>query len=167
MIFKNENATTVEREGILSQTLITHSERETLEAASNFARRLKRGDLIALSGELGSGKTQFVKGVCLGLGVKEHVTSPSFTILNEYKGFLTRGKDLILIFHFDFYRVSSLEEIYDLGFEEYFYDDGICLIEWAERAEPLLPERYYKVQLKILDGEHQREIRIAEVRCVK
>jgi tRNA threonylcarbamoyladenosine biosynthesis protein TsaE len=140
----------------------TFSEKETISFAEQFAGRLVLGDVVALNGELGSGKTQFVKGVCLGLGVVDVVMSPSFIIMNEYKA-TRNGGGALSVFHFDFYRIRSLNEVYDLGIEEYFYGKGICLIEWAKVATSLLPTNRYEVSLSILPQESTREITIEKV----
>lgn len=141
------------------ETYKTSSESETISLAKKFARRLVEGDLIALYGELGAGKTQFVKGVCLGLGIKEIVASPSFVLMNQYKS-PQNGRGSLSVYHFDFYRINTQEEVFDLGVEEYFYGRGICLIEWAEVARTLLPMCRYDVTLRILDVESAREIQI-------
>jgi tRNA threonylcarbamoyladenosine biosynthesis protein TsaE len=140
----------------------TFSEEETVSFARQFADLLVIGDVVALSGELGSGKTQFVKGVCRGLGVVDVVTSPSFVIMNEYKA-ARNGAGPFSVFHFDFYRITSLSEVYDLGVEEYFYGKGICLVEWAKAALSLLPTKRYEVTLSILPQENTREIAIQKV----
>jgi len=146
----------------LEQQIITFSERETIDAARSFAATLKRGDVVALSGELGTGKTRFVKGVCEAFHARNPVTSPSFVILNRYEGRDSRGDEL-LIYHLDLYRVKSLEEVYDIGFEEFFYGDAICLIEWAELLSDLLPVERYDVHLSYGVAEHERRIEIARV----
>ncbi len=140
----------------------TLSEAETISFAEKFAGRLVPGDVVALNGDLGSGKTQFVKGVCLGLGVVDVVTSPSFVIMNQYKA-ARNGAVAFPIFHFDFYRIRSINELYDLGVEEYFYGRGICLIEWARAATSLLPMKRYEVALSVLSEENTREITIEKV----
>jgi tRNA threonylcarbamoyladenosine biosynthesis protein TsaE len=140
----------------------TFSEGETVSLAQRFAGRLAVGDVVTLDGELGSGKTQFVKGVCLGLGVLDVVTSPSFIIMNKYKA-ARNGHGAFPVFHFDFYRIGSIDELYDLGIEEYFYDKGICLIEWARAATPLLPRKRYQVTIRMLPPENTREITIERV----
>jgi tRNA threonylcarbamoyladenosine biosynthesis protein TsaE len=124
----------------------TSSEQETLALARAFAGRLQRGDVVALLGELGTGKTLFVKGICEAFGAREHVSSPSFIILNRYEGKDQSNQEL-LIYHLDLYRVRSLDEIYDLGYEEFFYGDGITLIEWAEQLGTLLPVKRYDIHL--------------------
>ncbi len=137
----------------------TFSEQETLQLAQSFARRLERGDVVALWGELGTGKTRFVKGVCEAFGVDHHVSSPSFVILNRYEG---KGRDdrELFVYHLDLYRVKSIEEIYDLGFEEFIYSEGITLVEWAEQLADLLPSRRYDVRLHYGQQDSERMISI-------
>jgi tRNA threonylcarbamoyladenosine biosynthesis protein TsaE len=146
----------------MRETYTTQSEEETISLGSRFARRLAEGDVVALYGELGVGKTQFVKGVCTGLGVKEMVASPSFIIMNEYKG-SRNGLAPISVFHFDFYRVKSQNEVHDLGIEEYFSGRGICLVEWAEVAKPLLPSHRYDITFRMLENLNAREILIEKL----
>jgi len=134
----------------------THTEEETLTLGAQFASRLRRGDVVALFGNLCTGKTCFIKGICKGLGVEEHVVSPTFTIIHEYI-----ARDLT-IYHFDFYRVQLLKEIIEVGFEEYINRNGICLIEWANRVEEVLPSRRYDVHLELGKNERTREILIKE-----
>lgn len=137
--------------------VITHSEDETKNLGKHFARRqLTIGDVVALYGELGTGKTCFIKGICQGFGVSEHVASPTFTIVNEYA--FPGGK----VFHFDFYRINSTAEIRDIGFEEYLDNDGICVIEWADRAKEFLPAHRFDVHLALGVNEKDREITIEQ-----
>jgi tRNA threonylcarbamoyladenosine biosynthesis protein TsaE len=150
------------RQSVMVETVRTFSENETISLGRKFADHLNLGDVVALNGQLGSGKTQFVKGICLGLGVVEVVTSPSFITMNEYKG-VRNGAQSFSVFHFDFYRIKSLDEVYDLGIEEFLYGKGICLIEWARAAVSILPEKRYEVTLDVLDDQNAREIRIEEV----
>ncbi|CUT00710.1 tRNA (adenosine(37)-N6)-threonylcarbamoyltransferase complex ATPase subunit type 1 TsaE [Candidatus Chrysopegis kryptomonas] len=135
---------------------ISNSEDETIQIAIKFSELLKPGDVVALYGELGSGKTRFVQGVCKGLGVSETVNSPTFIIMNKYEGRLT-------VYHFDFYRVNSIDEIIDLGFREFVYNDAVSLIEWAEVAYEILPEKRYEVYLRFTDEENKREIEIVKL----
>jgi len=139
---------------------VTHTEKETARLGEDLARRLGGGDVVACYGDLGSGKTRFIQGVCRGLGVKEHVASPTFTIVNEYEGRRER------VIHFDFYRIRSSVEIVDLGFEEYLASGGICLIEWAEKAGDLLPEKRYEVHLALGEDHDTRTVAIREYRGV-
>jgi len=140
----------------------TTSTEGTISLAGTFAGSLRRGDIVALSGDLGSGKTQFVKGVCRTFKVHTSVTSPSFVILNRYDGVDNSGNEL-LMYHFDLYRIKSLTELYDLGYEEFLRGDGICLVEWAEILGDLLPERRYDVRLSMGADENERRIEINEV----
>ncbi len=140
----------------------TMSEQETVNLAAAFARRLRRGDVIALWGELGTGKTRFVKGVCEAFGANRHVSSPSFVILNRYEGKDEQGAELF-VYHLDLYRVRSIDEIYDLGYEEFVYGDAITLIEWADQLGDLLPPNRYDVRLSYGDAEAERTIQIERV----
>ncbi len=144
---------------MIDQLHTTRSEAETIALAKRFAAGLTRGDVVALYGDLGSGKTRFVQGVCDAFGVRSHVSSPTFVILNRYEGRDDNG-DEILIHHFDLYRVTSTEEIYDLGYEEFFSGDGICLIEWADNLGGLLPPRRYDVHLTFGETIDLRRIKI-------
>ncbi len=115
------------------QQLISHSEQETNKIGQAIAEKLKKGDVICLTGDLGTGKTTLSKAIAKGLGIRETVTSPTYTIVHEYEG-------EIPFFHFDVYRIDDINEMYEIGFEEYLAGDGICLIEWAERITDILPE---------------------------
>lgn len=112
---------------------ISNSFDETQDIAKKLAANAKSGDIFCLTGDLGVGKTAFSKGFALGLDIFDDITSPTFTILNEYNGRLK-------LFHFDVYRLSSGDDFFDSGLDEYFYADGICLIEWAEIVQDALPE---------------------------
>ncbi len=140
----------------------TRSTEETLQIARQFARTLQRGDIVALVGDLGAGKTQFVKGICEGLGVSLPVASPTFVLLHRYFGKDPAGMELV-IHHLDLYRVGSSSEIFDLGFEEFLYGDGISLIEWADRLGDLLPDRRVDVHITLGESEEERGIAIRQV----
>ena len=101
--------------------------------------------IFLFDGEMGAGKTTFIKFFCKVLGIEDAVSSPTYSIVNEYEA--KNGP----VYHFDFYRIKNIQEAYDLGYEEYFYGGGICLIEWPERIEELLPENYIKVEISIID----------------
>lgn len=133
------------------KTITTYCEKETILLGKKFSDELKKGDIVALYGELGTGKTQLVKGICDGLGVDQPVTSPTFTLMNQYDG---REK----IFHYDFYRLNSESEIYDLCVDDYFFSDGISLIEWAEKCENLLPPDRININLSYGESENSRVI---------
>ncbi len=132
---------------------ISNSPEETFNIARNFSNELQEGDIVALIGNLGTGKTVFVKGICEGLKAKQNPLSPTFSIINEYIGKFT-------IYHFDFYRIKDIEELYDIGYEDYFNDQSICLIEWADLYENVLPEGYIKVLIEFGESENQRKITI-------
>ncbi len=112
---------------------ISHSPAETIAFARTLAATLRRGDVLALSGDLGAGKTHFVKGLAAGLGTTASVTSPTFTLLHEYPG----GR--LPLYHFDFYRLDDADEALKIGLDEYLDGDGVCVIEWAEKFPTLLP----------------------------
>jgi tRNA threonylcarbamoyladenosine biosynthesis protein TsaE len=137
----------------------TQSVQETIAAAQTFARLLRRGDIVALYGDLGSGKTQFVKGACKALHAAASVVSPTFVILHRYEGCDSAGKEL-LIYHVDLYRIQSPNEIYDLGYEEFFGGEGITFVEWADKLGALLPKRRYEVHCAYGEKENDRTIRI-------
>lgn len=121
---------------------ITRSEEETRRLAETFARNLKPGDVVCLEGNLGAGKTQFVKGLARFFGIDSaDVLSPTFTIIHEYSG-------EIPVYHFDWYRIKSPEEALEIGAEEYFYGEGVSVIEWPEKAGSLIPEYAIWIYIK-------------------
>lgn len=113
------------------------------EAAKQFIANIGDSTVFAFYGNMGAGKTTFVKAVCEELGVDDVITSPTFSIVNEYRSERT-GE---LIYHFDFYRVKKIEEVYDMGFEDYFYSGALCFIEWPELCEEVLPDDTVKVSI--------------------
>lgn len=119
----------------------TFSAEETFKLGEMTGGKLKPGTVVCLDGDLGVGKTVFVKGVAKGLGIKEPVVSPTFTILQEYR----EGR--IPLYHFDVYRIEDPEEMYEIGFDDYLYGDGVCLIEWAKRVTELLPENVLRITI--------------------
>jgi tRNA threonylcarbamoyladenosine biosynthesis protein TsaE len=137
-------------------TITTSSEEETVRSGFEFSRKLVRGDVVALFGDLGSGKTRFAKGISQGLGIKESVTSPTFTIVNEHHG----GR--FPVYHFDFYRLRSISELNEIGFDEYLFGDGICIIEWADLILERLPQKRYDIVLKQRTNDNDRTIQIEE-----
>lgn len=136
--------------------VITKSAEETMIVAEKFGKSINRPCVISLEGDLGAGKTTFAKGFAKGIGINETITSPTFTILNEYNGKKNN------LYHFDMYRLSGLDEAVALGFEEYFNKDnleGIVLVEWAENVQGLLPDEHYKVSF-LRKSEDERLIEI-------
>ncbi len=114
------------------------------QAARLFVDNMGKSRVFAFYGKMGAGKTTFIKAICECLGVEDVITSPTFAIVNEY----TSETSGATIYHFDFYRIKKLEEVYDMGYEEYFYGGGICFIEWPELVEDLLPDNATKVTIE-------------------
>ena len=134
------------------EKLISHSENETKLIGKKFAEKLKKGDVIVLTGELGSGKTKFTEGVLEHFGLENEISSPTFNIVNEY---ISKN---INIYHFDVYRLEDEDEFYAIGGEEYF-DKGICLIEWGEMIESVLPKKYiHNTYNRNYENDDSREI---------
>lgn len=136
------------------KTHITKNREETIGLGADIARRSKAGTFIALIGELGAGKTTFVKGLAKGLGVRNHrhVNSPSFVIIKEYAG-------KVPLYHFDVYRLNFSSDLEGIGFEEYFYGNGVCVVEWADKIKKLLPKKHIEIKIKIA-GENNRRITV-------
>ncbi len=130
----------------------TNSEEETEALGERLAKCLRAGAVVALYGDLGAGKTAFVRGMARGLDIRESVSSPTFTIVNEYPG------DPAL-FHFDMYRLKNADELYGIGWEDYLDRNGICVTEWSERIEEALPEDAVRVTIERL-GDSERSIRV-------
>lgn len=125
---------------------ISRSVDETIAIGRRFGETARAGDVFALVGDLGAGKTQLVKGIAAGVGAAADVTSPTFTLIHEYIGGRTP------LYHFDFYRIESAAEAARLGLDEYFYGDGVCVVEWADRFSELLPDKTRWLSIAI--GEH-------------
>ena len=132
---------------------ISASEEETKKIAADFAKNLKPGDVVCLLGDLGAGKTAFTKGIAQALGSKYEPVSPTFNIVNEYPGETA-------IYHFDLYRLRSVDDLYSVDIDSYLYSDGVCVIEWPQIALPIL-DRYYKVEIT-----YNGEKRNIEIDCV-
>lgn len=131
------------------------SENDTILFATKLASELNIGDIIILSGDLGSGKTKFTQGVLAYFNLEKEISSPTFTIVNEHY-----ASNNIPIFHFDVYRLEDLDEFYAIGGEEYF-EKGICIIEWGEMIEPILPNNYIKISFsRNLENENERILNI-------
>ncbi len=111
------------------------------EAAREFINQIGDARVFAFYGKMGAGKTTFIKAICEELGCQDVITSPTFAIVNEY------SSDTTPIYHFDFYRIKKLEEVYDMGYEEYFYSGALCLIEWPELIEEILPDDAVRVNI--------------------
>lgn len=120
---------------------------DTNEAAKQFIENMGDGKVFAFYGKMGAGKTTFIKAICEELGVDDVITSPTFAIVNEYQSATTGDS----IYHFDFYRIKKLEEVYDMGYEDYFYSGSLCFLEWPELIDDLLPEDATKVTIEATD----------------
>jgi len=127
---------------------------EIREAAREFISQMGNAHVFAFYGKMGSGKTTFIKAICEELGVSDVITSPTFAIVNEYTA-------SVPIYHFDFYRIKKLEEVYDMGYEDYFYSGALCFIEWPELIEELLPEDAVSVSIQE-EADGSRTIRIED-----
>lgn len=134
-----------------------YSEEETKKLGYDLGSNALKGQIYCLKGDLGAGKTVFTKGFALGLGIYEHITSPTFTIVNEYHS----GR--LPFYHFDVYRIGDPEEMFEIGYEEYFYGDGVCLVEWAELIEELLPDNVIWINIEkdiSSDNDNYRKIEV-------
>jgi tRNA threonylcarbamoyladenosine biosynthesis protein TsaE len=123
--------------------IVSHSLAQTQRLGARLGELLHGGDLLLLDGDLGTGKTTLTQGLAEGLGVRQVVSSPTFTLLKEYEGRLP-------LYHFDLYRLEDATEILDLGFEEYFESNGVCVVEWANKAEALWPSEHLRIRLKMV-----------------
>lgn len=137
--------------------IISNSESETIELGKKIAANLKKGDIIVLTGDLGSGKTKLTEGILTYFGLQDEISSPTFTIVNEY------DTEKFKIFHFDVYRLADIDEFYAIGGEEYF-EQGVSIIEWGEIIEEALPNNYIKIIFqRDLENENVRKIKIETI----
>ena len=134
------------------------SEKDTFDLGKKLGENAKPGQIVCIDGDLGVGKTVFTKGFAKGLGVEEDVVSPTFTIIQEY----TDGR--LPMYHFDVYRIGHPDEMYDIGYEEYFFGEGVCLVEWSSRIEELLPEEsiHINIEKDLEKGFDYRKITVEE-----
>ena len=140
-----------------SQRFITNTPEETEALGARLARALEPGAVVAFTGDLGAGKTAFVRGLARGLGIRDRVTSPTFTVVNEYEG----GR--LPLFHFDLYRLGCADELFDIGWEDYLARGGVCAVEWSERMEELLEPGTIRVDLRRGEDENRRVITVEGV----
>lgn len=126
------------------------NEQETLSFGKKIAAELAPGIVIALTGDLGTGKTALTKSIAEGLGITEVITSPTFNIVKEYYS----GR--IPMYHFDVYRIGDIDEMYELGYEEYFYGNGVCIVEWADLIEDIIPEDAIRIDIEYGENEGER-----------
>ena len=133
----------------ITDTILTYSEAETYHAGEKLAAALTAGDVVAMRGGLGAGKTAFTRGIAAGLFVTAAVSSPTFTIVNEYSGDVP-------LYHFDMYRLESEEELFDIGWDEYLELGGICVVEWSEKVSAAIPSDAIIVSIENLGGDMRR-----------
>lgn len=126
----------------------------TEEFGIRLGKLLKSGDIVCLNGDLGAGKTTMTKSIGIGLDVDEYITSPTFALINLYKG-------RMVVYHFDVYRLENVDELYDLGFDEYFYGNGVCIIEWAEKIDKLIPEDRIIIDIEKTNKDDERILHIS------
>ena len=138
----------------MTKEYITNGEGETEDLGCRLGRALEPGAVIAYTGDLGAGKTAFTRGLARGLGIPDRVTSPTFTIVNEYEG----GR--LPLFHFDMYRLSDSDELFEIGWEDYLARDGVCAVEWSENVEDALDEDSIRVDIRRGEHDDQRRITI-------
>jgi tRNA threonylcarbamoyladenosine biosynthesis protein TsaE len=147
-----------------SERYVTHSEKETADLGRRFAERLQRGDCVTLFGELGAGKTEFTKGVCEFFRVSDIVSSPTYTIMNQYEGELADGQP-VQVYHIDLYRIKTSEELDNVGFDDCMYShNSVKLVEWAERASQILPTTRYEVHFRTSPGDDNE--RVVEISAI-
>lgn len=139
------------------QKMITKNPEETFELGKKLGQKLQKGDIVCLVGDLGAGKTAFSKGIGEGLEVVDYITSPTYTIINEYHGRLP-------LYHFDVYRLNDIDEMYELGYEEYFFGDGVVIVEWADLIKDIIPESAIWITINgtMTDDEREIEINVGE-----
>lgn len=143
-----------------SQVLMIQDESQMQRFGHLLGESLRSGDIVGLTGDLGAGKTTLTKAIAKGMGIDEHITSPTFTIVNEYDGDLAKG--LVPLYHFDVYRISDEEEMYDIGYEEYFFGKAACVVEWANLIPNLMPEESLWLDLRL--GTSNPEERVIHLR---
>lgn len=134
----------------------TYNEQETAQVAAEIANMISPGTVLCLRGEMGVGKTVFTKGLCRALGVEDYVTSPTFTVVNEYDG------ENLRVYHFDMYRIEDEDELLEIGFEEYLLSGGVCVIEWPQNVEGALPTHRMEIEIARC-GENRRTITVRQV----
>jgi tRNA threonylcarbamoyladenosine biosynthesis protein TsaE len=138
------------------EKIVIKNEQETAAFGRVLSERLVPGSVVALSGDLGVGKTTLTKAIAAGLGIRSQITSPTFLLLQEYK----EGR--MPLYHFDVYRLSGSEDMYELGFEDYLFGDGVCVIEWADQIEDLLPPETIRIHIDYGTDEDERIYTVTE-----
>ena len=144
---------------MIRESYESYSESDTAKIAEDIAKHIIPGDIIFLDGDLGAGKTVFTAALVKALGVSEYISSPTFTIVNEYSGKMP-------VYHFDAYRIADPDEMFEIGFEEYISGEGLCIIEWSSNIEDILPEQRYEIKIErdYAKGENYRIISVLKGR---
>lgn len=148
------NCEIAEEKKVLILEIILKSLKETEEFGIKLGSLLKKGDILCLNGDLGAGKTTMTKSIGLGLGVEEYITSPTFALINQYSGRLP-------LYHFDVYRLENAHELYDLGFDDYFYGNGVCIIEWADKIEKMIPKERMVIDIEKGKSDDERILKFS------
>lgn len=143
---------------MIEKTFEINNTAELSQVAELLMEWRDKSNIIAFYGTMGAGKTTLIKELCRQMGVGDEVNSPTFALVNEYQ-----TETLDSVFHFDFYRIKSLEEVFDIGYEDYFYGGSLCLLEWPELIEPLMPEHFIKVEISLGNNDESRIIKCSEV----
>lgn len=141
-----------------TRTIKIKNEQETRKFGMKLGAGAKAGDVIALIGDLGTGKTTLTKYIAEGLGITEYITSPTFNIIKEYRS----GR--LPLFHFDVYRIADVDEMFEIGYEEYFFGEGVCVIEWADIIEEIIPEDALTIRISMGENENERIYEIEDKR---
>lgn len=141
-------------EGVEQLEILLKNLEETEEFGIKLGSLLKKGDILCLNGDLGAGKTTMTKSIGLGLGVEEYITSPTFALINQYSGRLP-------VYHFDVYRLENAHELYDLGFDDYFYGNGVCVIEWADKIEKMIPKERMVIDIEKGKSDDERILKFS------
>ena len=141
-----------------ARTIKIKNEQETRKFGMKLGAGAKAGDVIALIGDLGTGKTTLTKYIAEGLGITEYIKSPTFNIIKEYRS----GR--LPLFHFDVYRIADVDEMFEIGYEEYFFGDGVCVIEWADIVEEIIPEDALTIRISMGGSENERIYEIEDKR---
>ena len=127
---------------------------DTNEFGIKLGKNLRAGDILCLNGDLGAGKTTLTKSIGIGLGVDEYITSPTFALINQYSG-------RIPVYHFDVYRLENVDELFDLGFDEYFYGGGVCIIEWADKIDKMIPKERIVIDIEKGNNPNERILKLS------
>ena len=130
--------------------IVIKNEEETKKFGENLCEKLTAGSIVALTGDLGTGKTTLTKAIAAGLGVTDVITSPTFNIVKQYDS----GR--LPLYHFDVYRIGDVDEMYEIGYEEYFFGDGVCVIEWADLIEEIIPDDAVRIEIEYGEKEGER-----------